>query len=280
MELPTLKDLLDAGVHFGHQASRWNPKMRPFIFGEREGVHIIDLEKSHAELVRACEFVQEIVRKNGVVLFVGTKRQAQAVVQQAAEKCGMPYVTFRWIGGLLTNFDTIRLCLRRLRELSEKKQTEEWGLLTKREISDQEKELLRLEESLGGVRELKKLPEALFVVDLNKDLTAVREANRLKIPVIALADTNTDPDLATIPIPSNDDAIRAIQIMVQTISEAIEEVGKTVKARKKEESEQEEVKVGEEIIETAEDIEEEILAEEKEEEDKKRQIRAGRDREI
>jgi len=279
MELPTLKDLLDAGVHFGHQTARWNPKMRPFIFGEREGVHILDLEKSHAQLGKAIDYVQDVVKKNGTILFVGTKRQAQAIVSNAAQECGMPYVTFRWIGGLLTNFDTVRLRLRKMRELEEKQKTGEWGLLTKREISLQEEELAKLQETMGGIRDLKTLPQALFAVDLNKDILAVKEANRLGIPVIAIADTNTDPDLATIPIPSNDDAIRAIDIIVKTISAAISEAGGVTRKAVKEEGGVE-IKVGEEVIEEALDIEEEILEEEKDEEGKKRVVKEGKDREI
>lgn len=280
MELPTLKDLLDAGVHFGHQTARWNPKMRPFIFGEREGIHILNLEKSHEQLGKAVDFIQDLVRKDGIVLFVGTKKQAQAVVTEAAKTCGMPFVTFRWIGGLLTNFDTIRLRLRRMRELSEKKEKGDWGLLTKLEIAEQEEELRKLEETMGGVRDLKRLPDVLFVVDLNKDSLAVREANRLGIPVIGLADTNSDPDGATIAIPSNDDAIGAIKIMVETIAQAIVEVRGAARKEAKEEESEEKIVVDEEVVRAAEDIEENILEEEKKEEDKKRQIQAGRDREI
>jgi len=252
--------------------------MKPFIFGVRENVHIFDLEKTHALLEEALKFLQGVAQKGGVVLFVGTKRQAQAIVEEAAKSCGMPYVNYRWTGGLLTNFDTIRKRIRRMKELEENKASGEWGNRTKKEILLMEKQLADLLQNYGGIRELKKIPEALFVVDTNKEAIAVREANRLGIPVVGIVDTNCDPDLVDYVIPSNDDAIRAIQLICQTVASAL--AGAKVSAVELEEEEAVIGEISEKLEEVADELEEEVLEEKLEEEGKKRVIKAGKDREI
>jgi len=281
MEIPTMRELLEAGVHFGHQTARWNPKMKPFIFGARENVHIFDLEKTHAMLEEVVKFLQSVVQKGGVVLFVGTKRQASALVQEAAQACGMPYVNFRWTGGLLTNFDTIRRRIKRMKELEENQATGEWGLATKKEILLFQKELADLVAIYDGIRELKKTPDALFIIDTGKEAIAVREARRLEIPVVGLVDTNSDPDMVDYVIPSNDDAIRAIELMAGTISDAISEVKNLAAAKAISDSDKEEkIKLAEEVEEAVEEIEEKVLGEEREEEGKKRVVKTGKDKEI
>jgi small subunit ribosomal protein S2 len=219
----SLRELLEAGVHFGHQTRRWNPKMRRFIFGERSGIHIIDLQKTEVLLDRAQQFAAAIAGRGGTVLFVGTKKQARDTVKEAAEACGMPYVHQRWLGGLLTNFQTVNKRIRRLHELTEWTESGTMELLPTRERIKAIKERDKLEYNLGGVRNMQRAPDAMFVVDLKTEVIALREAARLKIPVIGLVDTNCDPDPVEYVIPGNDDAIRSCKVIVEAISGVVAE---------------------------------------------------------
>ena len=223
----TMKELLEAGVHFGHQTRRWNPKMKPFIFGARNGIYIIDLQKTSRQLREALAFVSEVAAKGGSVLFVGTKRQAQEVVVEEANRCSMYYIDQRWLGGTMTNFATIRRSINRLRELEELIDGEEVPKLTKKELSRLDKERSKLDKTLSGIKSMERLPQALFVVDPFKERIAVAEANKLGIPVIAVVDTNCDPDPIDYPIPGNDDAIRAIKLFSSRFADAIME-GRTI----------------------------------------------------
>src|SRR4051812_6904733 len=210
----TIKDLLEAGVHFGHQTRRWNPKMRRYIFGERGGIHIIDLQKTERLLARAQEFAGELAGRGGTVLFVGTKKQARDAIQEAAEKSGMPYVNQRWLGGLLTNFQTISKRIGRLHELTDWTESGTLELLPTRERIGAEKEREKLEMTLGGVRNLQRVPDAAVVVDLKTEAIAVRELARLGIPIIGLVDSNCDPDPVTYVVPGNDDAFRSCKLVI------------------------------------------------------------------
>jgi small subunit ribosomal protein S2 len=213
-----IKELLEAGVHFGHQTRRWNPKMRRFIFGERGGIHIIDLQKTDRLLKRAQEFVGEVAGRGGTVLFVGTKKQARDSIEEAAKACGMPYVNQRWLGGLLTNFQTISKRTARLHDLLDWTESGTMDLLPVRERIGAINERDKLLTNLGGVRDMQRVPDAMFVVDLKTEAIAVREAVRLKIPIIGLVDTNCDPDPVTYVVPGNDDAIRSCKLIIEAIS--------------------------------------------------------------
>lgn len=215
-----IKELLEAGVHFGHQTKRWNPKMKPYIFGERNGIYIIDLGKTAKLFRQAEEFVQNICSDGGTVLFVGTKRQAQDAVAEEAQRCGMFYVNERWLGGLLTNFTTIQRSLARLRELEAMSTDGRYEALSKKEISGLEKEKKKIAKNLDGIRNMAKLPDAVFVIDTKKEKIAVDEARKLKIPVIGIVDTNCDPEEVDYVIPGNDDALRSIRLFTSRISEA------------------------------------------------------------
>ncbi|MDZ7373836.1 MAG: 30S ribosomal protein S2 [candidate division KSB1 bacterium] len=217
----TLQDLLAAGVHFGHLTRRWNPKMKKYIFMERNGIHIIDLKKTLVLLQKACQEMTRIVREGEQVLFVGTKKQAKEIIQNEAERCGQFYVVERWLGGTLTNFVTIRKSIKRLKNLEKMATDGTYDKLTKKEILRLEREKAKLEEVLGGIREMNRLPGALYVVDVKKELIAVNEARRLGIPVFALVDTNADPDLVDFPIPGNDDAFKSINIITHAIADAV-----------------------------------------------------------
>jgi small subunit ribosomal protein S2 len=216
-----LKELLEAGVHFGHQTKRWNPKMKPFIFDARNGIHIIDLSKSVAQLNQACNFLTTLARKGGSVLFVGTKKQAQEAVREAAKSCGQFYVTERWLGGTLTNFETIKKSIARLKKIEKMDTDGTMALLVKQEQSALRREASRLVKYFEGIRAMDKFPGAMFVVDIKREHNAVAEARRLKIPLIALVDTNCDPDLVDYPIPGNDDAIRSVRVVLAAIVQAI-----------------------------------------------------------
>jgi small subunit ribosomal protein S2 len=219
-----MKELLEAGVHFGHQTKRWNPKMKPFIFGQRNGIYIIDLQQTVHRARRAMEFVVQVVSKGGSVLLVGTKRQAQEAIQEEAARCAMPFVNVRWLGGTLTNFMTIKKRIERLRYLeSLETDAHRREMLTKKELGRFEKERVKLDKVLSGIKSMSKLPEAIFVIDPKKEYIAVTEARKLKIPVIAVVDTNCDPDLIDYIIPGNDDAIRAIRLFVSRIADAATE---------------------------------------------------------
>jgi len=217
----TMKQLLESGVHFGHQTRRWNPKMKRFIFGERSGIYIIDLDQTLELLERAHTFVKNVAERGGTVMFVGTKKQTQDSVREQAIRAGMPYVSHRWLGGLLTNWSTISQRIRRLHELRAQASGGQLALLPTRERLAAEAELVKLEANLGGVAEMQRRPDAVVIVDLKKEMIGVREANRLGIPVVGLVDTNCDPDLADVIIPGNDDAIRAIRLVTQKVSDTI-----------------------------------------------------------
>jgi small subunit ribosomal protein S2 len=219
MPLP-LRNLLDAGVHFGHQTKRWNPKMRPFIYGSRNGIHIIDLDQTVRLFKRAFDYVQEAVARGGHVLFVGTKRQAQDIVQEQAARAGMYFVTNRWLGGTLTNFRTIKGGLDRLRTLERMKEDGTHEQLLKKEVAKLEKERERLEKYLGGLKAMGSLPHVVFVIDPHQESIAISEARKLNIPVVAITDTNCDPDLVDFVIPGNDDAIRSIRLITTRIADA------------------------------------------------------------
>ena len=216
-----MKDLLEAGVHFGHQTKRWNPKMKPFIFGERNGIYIIDLGRTARLFREAAEFVTNLAARSGTVLFVGTKRQAQDAIAEEAQRCGMFFVNQRWLGGLLTNFTTIQRSLARLRDLEAMETDGRYETLSKKEIAQLEKEKRKLQKNLEGIRHMSRLPDALFVVDTRKEKIAVDEARKLKIPVIGVVDTNCDPDEVDYVIPGNDDALRAIRLFASRIADAV-----------------------------------------------------------
>jgi small subunit ribosomal protein S2 len=216
-----MKELLEAGVHFGHQTRRWNPKMKPFIYHERNGIYIIDLHATLRLVETAYEFAKETAAEGGTVLFVGTKRQGQESIEEAAEKCDMPYVINRWLGGMLTNWQTISQRIDYMKELTEAEERGEWNRLTKKEALKLSRERDKLEHSLGGIAEMDGPPEAVFVVDTKREETAVAEAAKLEIPIIAVIDTNADPEPIDYPIPGNDDAIRAIRLFANLISEAV-----------------------------------------------------------
>lgn len=218
----SMKDLLEAGVHFGHQTKRWNPKMQEYIFGERNGVYIIDLQKTAKKLQEACEFVYNMASEGKVILFVGTKKQAQDVIAEEAEQCGMYYVNHRWLGGMLTNFQTIKKSITKLKTM-EKITDGTSDKLLKKEVIKIKKEKDKLDKILKGIKNMEVLPHAIFVVDAKKENTAVFEARKLNIPVIGLVDTNSDPDLVDYIIPGNDDAIRSIKLVTNLMAEAVKE---------------------------------------------------------
>jgi small subunit ribosomal protein S2 len=217
----TMKQLLESGVHFGHQTRRWNPKMKRYIFGERGGIYIIDLQQTIVLLQEAMDVVRDIAARGGTVLFVGTKKQCQDAIQEHAERAGMPFVSHRWLGGLLTNWGTISQRIRRLHELRNQKREGQLDLLPTRERLAREGELAKLETNLGGVADMQRLPDAVVIVDLKKEAIGVREANRLGLAVIGLVDTNCDPDEATYVIPGNDDAIRSCNLILGSLADAI-----------------------------------------------------------
>ena len=221
--MPTelIKQLLETGVHFGHKTSRWNPKMKKFIFGSRSGIYIIDLEKTEECLNKARDFLLDITSKGEVVLFVGTKKQAQEVIVQEAIRSGMYYVSERWPGGLLTNFSTVKKSIDRLKEIEKMRQDGTFQKLTKKEIARLEKESGRLKKNFSGIVQMERMPKAIFIVDTKKEETAVREANRLSIPIIGLIDTNSNPDLISFPIPGNDDATKSIRLISRLIADTI-----------------------------------------------------------
>ena len=216
-----MKDLLEAGVHFGHQTKRWNPKMKPFIFGERNGIYIIDLGRTARLYREAADFISNIATQGGTVLFVGTKRQAQDAIAEEAQRCGMFFVNQRWLGGLLTNFSTIQRSLARLRELEAMTTDGRYETLSKKEIARLEKERRKLAKNLDGIRGMARLPDAVFVVDTRHEQIAVDEARKLKIPVVGVVDTNCDPDQVDYVIPGNDDALRSIRLFAAGIADAI-----------------------------------------------------------
>ncbi len=231
MSKELVQSLLEAGVHFGHQTKKWNPKMKPYIFGEKNGIHIMDLEKTMSHLTRACNFIRDIASQGVPILLVGTKPQAQSIIESEAKRCGMYYVNHRWLGGMLTNYDTIRNSVRRYKSLILMREDGTFEALTKKEVAELEKEIAKLEKNLIGVAEMGRLPGAMFVIDVKKEEIAVKEANRLNIPVVAIVDTDSDPDRIQYPIPGNDDAIRSIKlltgIIVDSLIEGLQKVKKS-----------------------------------------------------
>jgi len=221
MSVVTMKSLLESGVHFGHQTKRWNPKMARFIFSQRNGIHIIDLQKTSACIVEAYDAVRAVVKQGKTVLFVGTKKQAQQAIEAEAKRCGMPYINNRWLGGMLTNFSTIKKSIATLKKIEKMEIDGTFDSLTKKEVSLLTKQKIKLEKNLGGIKDMKDLPGAIFIIDTKKEAIAVTEAKRLGIPVIAVVDTNCDPTDITYPIPGNDDAIRAISLFVEIIANAV-----------------------------------------------------------
>ena len=254
-----MKSLLEAGVHFGHETKRWNPKMKKYIFGEKNGIYIIDLEKTKDALLKACEFLKSISAGGGYVLLVGTKKQAQDIIKEEAERCGMFYVNQRWLGGMLTNFQTIKKSIKRLDSLEKLKEDSNFAKLSKKEASQLNKEMFKLNKNLEGVRAMDKLPKAMYVIDAKKEDIAVKEAKILEIPVVALVDTNSDPDLVSYVIPGNDDAIRSIKLVTSLIANSILEgrdAFKATEVKARAEAEEEEAEEGEEVKVVDEKIEE------------------------
>jgi small subunit ribosomal protein S2 len=225
-----LKELLEAGAHFGHQTHKWNPKMKPYVYGARNGIYVIDLQQTLPMAQKAYEFIKKTSASGKSVLFVGTKRQASAVVRKAADDCGAFHVTNRWLGGMLTNYKTIALSIDKLRKVEKMKETGDFKLLTKKEQSKIDKDMAKLEKNLGGIKNMRKLPGAIVVVDPNNERIAIKEANNLKIPVIAVTDTNCDPDGIDFVVPGNDDAIKSITLFAEYFSAAVSEGGKGVKS--------------------------------------------------
>ncbi|MGY1711815.1 30S ribosomal protein S2 [Geodermatophilus sp. SYSU D00758] len=223
MAVVSMKQLLDSGVHFGHQTRRWNPKMKRFIFTERNGIYIIDLQQTLGYIDNAYEFVKQTVAHGGTILFIGTKRQAQEVIAEQAQRVGMPYVNQRWLGGMLTNFQTVHKRLQRLKELEDMEQTGVMASLSKKETLGLTREKAKLERSLGGIRDMQKVPSAVWVVDTKKEHIAVGEARKLGIPVVAILDTNCDPDEVDYKIPGNDDAIRSAALLTRVVADAVAE---------------------------------------------------------
>lgn len=247
MAVVTMKNLLESGVHFGHQTKRWDPRMKKYIFAERNGIHIIDLQKTIAAIREAYEVVRKSVHDGKSVLFIGTKKQAQQAIEREAQRCGMYYVNNRWLGGMLTNFSTIKKSILRLKKIEKMEIDGTFESLTKKEVSKLNKERARLEKNLGGIKEMKDLPGVVFIIDTKKESIAVAEAQRMGIPIIAVVDTNCNPDGIDYPIPGNDDAIRAITLFTQIIANAVVEADN---------------EIGLEVIETLQDDDEDLNSEE------------------
>lgn len=242
----TLQQLLMSGAHFGHLTRRWNPKMKPYIFMERSGIYIIDLNKTLNHLLIACENISEIIRRGEKILMIGTKKQAKDIVRVEAERCGMPYVTERWLGGMLTNFSTIKKSIKHLKNLEKMAMDGTYDNITKKEILQIERKKEKLEKSLGGIKDLNRLPGGIFIVDTKKESIAVAEANKLNIPIFGMLDTNCDPDPIDYPIPANDDAFKSISLITHTISDSILEIAASAEIRQEESEEK--VAVEEEAI--------------------------------
>jgi small subunit ribosomal protein S2 len=223
MDRVSIEDLVRAGAHFGHLTRRWNPKMRPYIFMERNGIHIIDLKKTQAAIDEVAEAVTSLAKRRRYILFVGTKKQAKDIVTEEAKRCGMPYVTERWLGGMLTNFQTIRQSIRRMEDIGKMQEDGTLAQLKKKERLMRARELEKLERNLSGIAQMPRVPDAIFVVDVRREHIAVEEARRLGVPVIALVDTNCDPDLVDHPIPANDDALRSIKLITGIVADAVVE---------------------------------------------------------
>ena len=243
----SMKEFLEAGVHFGHQTRRWNPKMKEYIYGERNGIYIIDLQKTLKLFKEAAKFVSDLSAEGKTLLFVGTKRQAQEAIAEEATRCGMYYVNHRWLGGLLTNYSTIQKSIQRLKDLEEMSRDGRYELLPKKEVLRLERERQHLEYNLAGIKEMSGLPDALFVIDSNNEHIAVKEAHKLGIPVVAIVDTNCDPDLVDYVIPGNDDALRSIRLFTSRIADAVLEGRQAAEDRRLEEEKQEALKIAAEL---------------------------------
>ena len=273
MTTELIKQFLEAGLHFGHQTKCWNPKMSKFIYGQRNGIYIIDLQKTVRSLEEVRKFVKEIASRGEYILFVGTKKQAQEIIREQAQRCGMFYVNHRWLGGMLTNFEIIRKSVGRFNELKEMKEKGLFDKLSKKEMSSLNQELLRLTKNLSGIVKMDKLPGALFVIDPHRENIAVREANKLNIPVIALADTNCDPDNLDYPIPGNDDAIRSINLITTMITDSIIEGRQEyLQMQETKKTKEEKAKEKQEIEESASIFQDEKLTEEEIIEDLEKKI--------
>ncbi|MCC7528785.1 MAG: 30S ribosomal protein S2 [Candidatus Melainabacteria bacterium] len=273
MSVASMRQLLEAGVHFGHQTRRWNPKMRPYIYGERNGIYIIDLEQTTRALDKACEFLRKIASEKKNIVFVGTKKQAADIIEEEAKRCGAHYVNRRWLGGMLTNFETIRLRINRLKELEEMRDTGDFYRRPKKELAVLNRELFKLEKSLGGIKNMRGRPDVLFVIDQKREDIAVAEAKKIGITVVGIIDTNCDPDGIDYVIPGNDDSIRSIKLIMSKVADSILE-GKQGQAHtyeeekaliQEEEAEEETTKVhaivGANIAAVAEDLEEALTEE-------------------
>jgi len=221
MAIVELAQLLDAGVHFGHKANRWNPKMFPYIYAERDGIHILDLVQTAKLLNQACQFVNTAAKKKKIFLFVGTKQQATAIVAQEAKNCNSFYVNHRWLGGMLTNWNTVKTRIERLKKLKQQEQDGILDILPKKEASTIRKELEKLEKHLGGIKDMPRIPDVLIVIDQRRELTAIKEAKSLNIPIVSILDTNCDPDLVDVPIPGNDDSIGSIKLILKALGKSI-----------------------------------------------------------
>ena len=271
MAVVTMKNLLESGVHFGHQTKRWDPRMKKFIFAERNGIHIIDLQKTIVSIKEAYEVVRGLVHNGQSILFIGTKKQAQAAIQREAERCGMYYVNNRWLGGMLTNFTTIKKSILRLKKIEKMEIDGTFESLTKKEVAKLNREKAKLEKNLGGIKEMKDLPGAIFIIDTRKEAIAVAEAKRMGIPVIAIVDTNCDPTDIDFPIPGNDDAIRAITLFTQIIANAVveadNEIGLEVIETLQDDEESEEAFAGTETYDESEEADDEPAEEEAQEEE-------------
>lgn len=263
MAVVTMKQLLESGVHFGHQTRRWNPKMKPYIFTERNGIYIVDLQQTVKLVEVAYKVVRDLAMEGKEILFVGTKKQAQETVKKEAERCGMPYVNQRWLGGMLTNFQTINRRVKRLDELEKMEEEGMFEVLPKKEVIQLQKEKERLNRFLGGIRHMKRLPGAVYVVDPRKESIAVAEANKLGIPVVAIVDTNCDPDIIDYVIPGNDDAIRAVKLLTGVMADAVLE-GNQGQEAEMPEPEEDQVEDKKEPVKDLEDLKEDTSAEEEE----------------
>lgn len=228
----TIKELMEAGVHFGHQTKRWNPKMKPYIFDSRNGIYIIDLQQTVTHFKKATDFARRLAAGGGTILFIGTKDQAKEIIKEEAIKCGMPYIVERWLGGMLTNFETIRKSISRLKELQTLAEDGTFDALSKKEVTKLSKEKFKLEKNLGGIQDMGKLPNAVFIVDTQKEHTALKEARRLGLPIIAIVDTNCDPTGIEYVIPGNDDATRSVHLVTSAIAKALDEGAEEYAARK------------------------------------------------
>jgi small subunit ribosomal protein S2 len=243
-----LEQLLEAGVHFGHQTAKWNPKMKPYVYGERNGIYIIDLQKTLEQANKAYEFIKKTTSQGKSVLFVGTKRQASETVKKAAESCGAFFVTHRWLGGMLTNYKTISLSIDKLRKVEKMKETGDFNLLTKKERSKIDKDVIKLERNLGGIKNMRKLPGVIFIIDPDCERIAVKEANNLNIPVVAITDTNCDPTGIDFVVPGNDDAIKSISLFAEFFADSVSDGSRGRKVDKKSDEPLRDVSLESEII--------------------------------